>query len=261
MAKTRRKKSIYVSNGAETMAAATKAIPQGLSSAVINSTIIMKGEWVKSYDETGPIRWSKESPYAGSYWKGRANMPVTLKDGGGLSPAVHATQFVPEMSYGGKGYVMKFNVVTAWPRARNGDEYVWYHEFGTDRMPRREFMETALNEANKRMSDEFKGQLARVGLILKEPHKFGVKATQKRGFLSMLSPMAFATILIPPVAPFSQALMAIGAASDIQAIAKGSLFEEGSIRNFLSAWAGGMMGITPRSQRRRARRKLWSGVV
>jgi hypothetical protein len=150
-----------------------------------------------------------------------------------------------------------------WPRNPRGRQYIWYHEFGTSIMARREFIHTGVRNAGPEVASHFSFPLSAINVVLTRPEELGLTPDvydSRNKWLGILRPMALATVLVPPVAPFSQGLLLWGVSSDLKSLLEGALFSAAAIRNMVSAWALGMVGVTPRVQRRRARRTLWSGV-
>ena len=249
--------SFMVTNMSETLSTAAVTFPSNWMQLLAEGELIMHEEWWKAW-KSGPFRWK---PYArGTYFKMGKRGLVNLTDTGALERAVLMTKFDPDMDITPSGLSMKFEIRTEWPED-DGKEYVWFHEFGTERMPRREFMRTALENANRRITAASQGKITQTYLILKSPEKFGITPKKPHPFLGMLGPMAMMTMAIPPIAPFSQILLAWGVSSDVSAAMSGSLFTSGAIRNMILAWGLGSMGLTPRVQRRQARRKMWGSVL
>jgi len=184
--------------------------------------------------------------------------PCFLFDTGALSASVHS------MIVTGKRQGKKFlvNIQADFPRNKDGTEYIWYHEFGTGRM-HRPFLRPGLMNAAVELSTLFSLPSMVFKTVINEPDQFGVKGVEYGsgyGSFNYISLRGMWTILIPPTAPFSQIMLGLGVKSDLGTIIDGSMFTERALGNMTKAMIMGYAGLTPRSARRRARRKLWAGV-
>lgn len=215
--------------------------------------------------QSGPTRWQPKIVH--NPGGGRGFAPANLWETGALAGAVSSLDIKAHFVKSHQAHVLTLSMDAPWPENSRGRPYVWYHEFGTKNMARRDFIETGFNKAAPEIVNLIDAPISKIRLYLQRPEALGVKkvthssAAQPRGFLSLLSPLAWATVLVPPVAPFSHALLIWGVSSDLKAAMTGSLFNAGALRNFISGWALGSVGMTARVQRRRARRNLWSGAV